>query len=290
MKKFVYLILSAMLFNVVALYAQDDVYFVPKKKKAKVEVVEENWTANRSDIMDVDAYNRRNTSKQNDVSSDDNDDTSAYEEGTYTSRIIRFHAPGVTLISSPYYTDYVAVWSDPWYVYRPYGFYAGSWGFYWGWNSPYGWYDPWWSHGWYDPWHYHAWYPHHHYYPGYHPGYYPGAHPGKPSYAVNPRPKRSSTIRDRYRPSTMLNSKNEYANRPANSARPSQNRNSVSTQRQQQNNSSRPSTSTSRPARERTFGTPSNSNRQNGSGFSTGRPSRSMNSGGGSSRGTGRRR
>lgn len=280
-----FLILGAFLLNISPCMAQDDIYFVPKKKKAKTETADDNWAEKRTSQMDVDTYNRRNRTKLTESYEDDAEYDDIEASGTYTTRIVRFHAPGVTYISSPYYTDYIDIWVNPFYAYSPWSFHYGYHYDPWGWNCYYGWGDPWFHYGWYDPWFHHGW--HHHFHHHHYPVYYPGFHPGGPSYAVNPRPKRPAAIRDRYRPSTAISSNRDNSIRPSQNMRPSQNRNNVSTQKRPQSNSSRPSTTQSRPARERNFGTPSNSRIERNA--TPSRPSRSVNTGG-SNRSMGRRR
>lgn len=177
--------------------AQDDVYFVSSKKKAKTQktpgksvvlpltestsighstvtpltadtvFVTEDWTTERkTGLRDVDEYNRRGkktveTETADTLSPYELGYADGYEDGTYTSRIVRFYAPRPGIyVSSPYYWDYYDYAYDPWY----YGY--GNWalGFYWdgwwGWGSWYGW-RPYYTWGWYDP----FWCaPHHHHY------------------------------------------------------------------------------------------------------------------------------
>lgn len=187
------LLLVLMMGCVVSTYAQDDVYFVPKKsqEKAKVTTVtpssdystyetlpatgnvdaydsDDDWYVGRNQRKDVDSYNRRgnyNGSNETVV-----EDDVAIEDGQYTTRIIRFHSPSTIVVLSPYYWDmYDAFWYDPWYswTWRPYS----SWAWRTGWYS--GWYVGWHG-GWYDPWYGYAWnrwyYPHYnHWYGGFRP-------------------------------------------------------------------------------------------------------------------------
>ena len=194
----------------VALLAQiNDIYFVPTKKSAKsveqtqtteedvVQNVEENSSS--SYFMDEDEYNRRYTSSLNRVSADEeyeyeespteysNDSesvTRSYtisdnEDYKYSTRLVRFHSPGSTLLRSPWYWDvvysgginnwtiyddgiYWDIYTDDWYYYSP----SWSWGYY----SPYyrGWYNSWgyWNNHWYYGYNHcwgHHW--HNHYYP-----------------------------------------------------------------------------------------------------------------------------
>ncbi|MGM9694834.1 MAG: hypothetical protein ACI3YC_07480 [Alloprevotella sp.] len=129
--------------------------------------VTEDWTTPyKKGMRDVDEYNRRGkksvaTETADTLSPYEQGYAEGYEDGLYTSRIVRFYAPrpGV-YVSSPFYWDYYDYAYDPWY----YGY--GSWAFgyhwdgWWGWGSWYG-YRPYYSWGWYDP----FWCPpyHHHY-------------------------------------------------------------------------------------------------------------------------------
>lgn len=149
-------------------YAQDDMYFMPKKTEKVVKEVApvEPYYENR---MDVDDYNRRgffgnqgyalsSDTTANDVinfSTSDSLDAAGYagvgdeyDEGynpeddyVYSRRMSRFD-------------DFY--WYDPWYYgwYGPYWYGSPYWYAYSGWYSP--WYDPWY-YGWYRPWGY-GWY------------------------------------------------------------------------------------------------------------------------------------
>lgn len=149
-------------------YAQDDMYFMPKKTEKVVKEVApvEPYYENR---MDVDDYNRRgffgnqgyalsSDTTANDVinfSTSDSLDAAGYagvgdeyDEGynpeddyVYSRRMSRFD-------------DFY--WYDPWYYgwYGPYWYGSPYWYAYSGWYSP--WCDPWY-YGWYRPWGY-GWY------------------------------------------------------------------------------------------------------------------------------------
>ena len=161
----------------------DDIYFVPsgdskemkqsKQRTAEPEYVSEdeyaysNWAENRSfHGRDVDEYNRRGGEKQQDANNDTyNEESPSVQEVSCTERIVRFHSPTVgVIVSSPYYSDYVDIWLDPWYYdpwYGGFGFYGyygwNSWRYHYYWNNPWYWHDPWYNpwgpcYGWYDPW------------------------------------------------------------------------------------------------------------------------------------------
>ena len=152
-------------------YAQDDVYFVPSRKAATTATTQQpttmrssyeniatdgsmdydNWYEGRTDLRDVDAYNRRTVPTDYDTIDDSYVPDEYYMndepvDGLYTSRIVRFHSPRGVIVASPYYWDYYdTYYYDPW----------------WGWRSS--WYSPWysgWYGGWYSPWYSWSWYGH----------------------------------------------------------------------------------------------------------------------------------
>ena len=174
MKKSV-LLLSLLFVMTAGAYAQDDVYFVPKKSQKKTSATEQvtysnnssydvitpdgtyaydeddDWYVGRNRNKDVDSYNRQGDTSDAQVSSVDNYDDVA--DGQYTERIIRFHSPTTLVVLSPYYWDYYdALWYDPWYswTWRPYR----SWSWYNGWYG--GWYGGWYN-TWYSPSYYWGW-------------------------------------------------------------------------------------------------------------------------------------
>lgn len=186
--------------------AQDDLYFVPKKKST-VKVVDSSEKQKPDDTgymgstRSIDEYNRRQRSSYQIVDGDstmsDVIDFSA-EKGVYpdfvsedfelTKKMSRFDDYHLA-DNAAFWAGYQAGldtwgWHSPWY-YNRYGWYGG---WYDPWYSPYyysgwryGWYDPWYSpwyygyagyYGWYDPWYYGylGWgYPH--YWGGYYPGF-----------------------------------------------------------------------------------------------------------------------
>lgn len=209
-----------------AAMAQDDVYFVPTKKAIQQErevnlgyshsrVYEvpaesfehDTWADGRSNGQrGVDEYNRRGASRYG-------KDTlrrsrSRYEDDapyTVTSRIVRFRAPGVTIVTSPYYYDYYDFvsydpWIDDWawggwrtsfapFYYNRWGGWYSPWSFsysYWGSPWRYGWYDSFWDYGWSNP-YYYGW--NGPYYGGWHSPYYYDS----PRWYSNPRPAHSIT-------------------------------------------------------------------------------------------------
>lgn len=224
---------------VVALQAQDDVYFVPSEEteKAAEEPAFEstysnvfatgtdNWAEGRGNNgWDVDRYNRRGAwadTAATDTTALYDGDEADDAGGSCTARLVRFHAPTVgVVVSSPYYYDYfdVLCWYDPWF----YDTYFG-WGWYgWGWR-PYawgawwgGWYDPWWGPwgpgwAWGPGW---GWWPPHHWHPAPPPGALRGPHGGfvhyagrnqavtRPSTRYGGRTGTGTAGLNRYRPST----------------------------------------------------------------------------------------
>lgn len=199
MKRFmtVFAVLSLL---AVSASAQDDVYFVPKKKKATPVTVPttpvsqsgvatttgaaasdptawetDDWYVGRAADVDVDAYNRRYDAADTALV-----DTTAqyapyyYEEPEYepapTELLVRFHG----YYDPWYYSDlawtygYGMPWDwyyDPWY-YGAWG--RHGWHYAYGWASPYYgyWGSPWYSYhpygwGWHYGWNNYGW--HHHY-------------------------------------------------------------------------------------------------------------------------------
>ena len=165
MKKFfmISILMGAMPLSMVA---QDDLYFVPKKKSAEVvkvytpvnnrmesqyEVIQNDST---NDIIDFDG--------QKGIYPD-----SLTEDFALTKKMQRFEDYDLSdnaAFWAGYHLgrdtwDWGWTWHSPWY-YRTYGWYGG-------------WYDPWyytsWRYGWYDPW-YDPWY--YGYYGWYDPWYY----------------------------------------------------------------------------------------------------------------------
>ncbi|MCE2615957.1 hypothetical protein [Phocaeicola oris] len=224
MKKIVLTSLLMMSLPILAIAqdVNDDLYFIPKKNtetKSAVKTTEVTKTeshrpttnsisnvynnsganSNRTVIndrngytRDVDEYNRRYTSRDNNFSMDN--DTLYIEEKPvgergewvngfegsqsdydYAMRIVRFHHPRFAVpISSPLYWDMIYMLpSWEWNVYVD-DFYAYAFPTYtnrlwwdwrynygWGWGSPWyysSWYSTPWHYGWYDPWYYGGWY------------------------------------------------------------------------------------------------------------------------------------
>lgn len=241
MKKIVFLSLIALClpWTLLAQSIDDDLYYVPSKEKKEVKqdtnvpvrkevVIKSNapttvYTSpgnttivvknRKGNARDVDEYNRRYTSKENDFTMDNDtlyvkekevpDPDGEWVDGfdgsqddyEYAMRIIRFRNPRYAVsISSPFYWDIVyGLNSWDWNVYDD-GLYAyafptfsnrlwwdwryNSYGWggypYYGYNYGWGGYYGGWSIGW-GGW-YGGWSPgyHHHYYSGWDPGYYSG--------------------------------------------------------------------------------------------------------------------
>ena len=195
-----------------SMVAQDDLYFVPKKK-SEVKVTDKYGMprdtyysgSNRS----VDEYNRRGSSYEvidNDTTANDIIDFSGVQ-GVYpdsvlsedyklTKKMQRFEDYDIS-DNAAFWAGYEKgrhdwgwSWHSPWY-YRNFALYGGYWYDPWyydtwgGWYSPYyygslySWYDPWYFsyYGWGLPWYYH-------YYGGY-PYYYYGGGGGGRHYAWN---------------------------------------------------------------------------------------------------------
>ena len=196
----------------------DDLYFIPKKKAEKKEEVKQEvkvvvpqkqntttvYAAPGSTVVvkdvkgkvrDVDEYNRRYTSRDNNFSMENdtlyieekplnergewvNGFEGSQDDYEYAMRIVRFRNPRYAIpVSSPLYWDVVyGLPSWDWNVYDD-GLYAYVFPTYtnrlwwdWRWNYPYGasWGFSW---GWSSPWYYNSWY-----YPGYWGGGYWGGY------------------------------------------------------------------------------------------------------------------
>ena len=105
MNKWIFTLITLIVSSTLYSFAQDDIYFVPSKKKVtkqELPVYEsteyDSWAENREGVMDVDSYNRRGgaTARQQTYDYDAVDDSESL-----TNRIVRFHAPGITVVSSP---------------------------------------------------------------------------------------------------------------------------------------------------------------------------------------------
>lgn len=174
MKKMFLLTAMAVFCFVTHVKAQDDdVYFVPGKQTKQAETParavagrtaqtpERSWYEGRTCKRDVDDYNRRGGASVATADTDSLQDVPEESDGYYTSRLVRFHAPGLVVVASPYYWDYCYDygWYDPWYgwSWRPwYAGWYGPWYAGWGWG---GWYDPWYGPGW--GWGWGGWWPGH---------------------------------------------------------------------------------------------------------------------------------
>lgn len=189
-KLFIFILLAS--FSMAGSAQDDDVYFVPSKKKSKTVKVEtdddpyaegvgrrigdfpdpfggEALGEERSfRLRDVDEYNRRpnaSAAQRTETVYADEEEWAVDDapDGDCTSRIVRFHSPRAGVyVSSPYYIDFYDIYYNPWYtptwaVGLGFGLAWSSWWWYdrWAW-SPYYCYDPWWGH------HYHGCYPPHH--------------------------------------------------------------------------------------------------------------------------------
>ena len=150
--------------------AQDDLYFVSKKKS--VESTTDKYGLPRDTYYSgsdrsVDEYNRRSShyelidTTKSDVI-DFNGEVGVYpdslggEDYKLTKKMSRFDEYDISR-NEAFWAGYNAgrydwAWSSPWY-YSRYGWYSS-------WYSPWYydvWYDPWYYRGWYDPW-YAGWY------------------------------------------------------------------------------------------------------------------------------------
>ncbi|MBQ6916210.1 MAG: hypothetical protein IJQ64_00190 [Prevotella sp.] len=169
-----------------AMMAQDDdLYFVPKKKKAQVEQVKEYAPAVAPQPKAKSSYEviDGDTTKLDVIDFTEGrgiypTDSLLQEDYTLTKQMMRFDDYDVS-DNAAFWAGYNAgrstwAWHSPWY-YSRYGY-----GWYDPWYSPWysswyysGWYSPWY-YSWYDPWYY-GWYsPYYHGYYGWHSPYYYG--------------------------------------------------------------------------------------------------------------------
>ena len=211
-KRLFWLVLAAMPFTC---FAQDDMYFVPKKK-SKTEKNVNTTSASRNNIKeyssedsavyytgplrDIDEYNRRGNSGRNvtimtetDTFTVDESRLVLDEEGNYVLAAENGRKAGRQ--NDGYYDDYYDDYLysarlsrfhgygypyytlyDPWYYDPYYSFYYDPWYY----GNYWGWYGGW--HGyysWYTPWYYDPWY--------YHPTYphHPTSGGGTPTRGMN---------------------------------------------------------------------------------------------------------
>ena len=284
----------------------DDLYFVPSKKSSKKTTPTEryetpsrenqvqdntqtydNWADGRGNgNWDVDAYNRRkpHTETADTVAIDSSEEAEDMASGDYTARLVRFHSPRAGIIvSSPYYSDIIDVWVDPWYYnswYSPWGWYDPwyySWhsaywyhGWGWGWSWSYYPYYSWsWGWGWCDPWYHH----HHHCHPtwgGVHTNYYAGnigprgglvGRYGRGGAYTTSRPSRDYTLASSRNTGVRGTTSRNNRTLGSSSYRPSRNFGQSST-------TTRGNVKGGSVSRDRTF-TPSNTTRFNNSGSTT---------------------
>lgn len=187
MRKFAFL--SVLIFTAsAASYAQDDLYFTPKKTdKTKAETtinIPEKTYYSGSD-RDVDEYNRRGLSSYYQVLGSDSlgNDTIVVPAGTDIARLISSGQASGYDDDDYAYSRRMSRFDDFYWYNSPwdYPFYGSYY-----WSSRWGWYDPWYT-GWYGPWHggwYNPWYA------GWYDPWYGGWHPHyhHPVWVVNNRP------------------------------------------------------------------------------------------------------
>ena len=187
-----------------AMMAQDDdLYFVPKKKKAQVEqvkdyapVVAPQPKAKSSyEVIDGDTT-KLDVIDFAEVKGVYPSDTLETEDYALTKKMMRFDDYDVSS-NAAFWAGYNAgrstwlTWHSPWY-YSRYGLYEPWYNSYWYNYSPwyYSWYDPWY-YGWYDPYYsswgwpyygYHSWYSYYWHGGYYDPYYYGGGGGGKHHY------------------------------------------------------------------------------------------------------------
>ena len=302
----------------VAMMAQDDdLYFVPKKKKAQVEQVKDyapvvapqpkakssyeviDGDTTKLDVIDftegkgiypadtLEAEDYALTKKMMRFDDYDVSDNAAFWAGYNAGRSQwAWHSPW-------YYSRYGYGWYDPWYS----PWYNYSW--YGGYYSPwyYSWYDPWY-YGWYDP--YYAWgwpyYGHYGYYgyysPYYYPYYYGGGGGGRSHYYGHTGNAGTIDVKGRYNPAHHRNTVTNNSARMGSLRERAGNMgggrvyNSGNTQRSGSGNFSGYRGNSSSSSRSNSnFGNSSNSSRSSNSSWSSGSSRSSSSSGGGFSGG-----
>lgn len=312
----------ALLTATVAWAQDDDMYFVPSKKKAKTEVrrevrqdveymVRPTVTANTATVTrDVDEYNRRGLSSQQyeyQMSGDTlciettpqtrqslSDYQDAYTEGYYdgmddmalSRRITRYRRPGLI-----WYDDlYWDTWYDPFFhtslYYNRWYYDVWGWNYGWSWHYPYWrWHNPYW--GWNTP----------HYGGGaWHPGHYPGGKPGKPAGSgiairnghVRPSTGRIGATASRNGRTSIERSSGRDYNNNRSTASSSRTQRGKSTSQGNASTSSRPQRSSVSTQNNSTT-THSTPSRSSSGSYGGGSVSRSTGGGGGGSRGGGSR-
>ena len=191
------LLLISMLIGAMPLSMQaqdDDLYFVPKKKKAQVEKVKEYAPVvapqpkakSSYEVIDGDTTKLDVIDFAEGKGVYPNDSVEA-EDYALTKQMVRFDDYDVSS-NAAFWAGYRAGastwgWHSPWY-YSRYGWYDPWYNSYWyNYNSPwfYSWYDPWY-YGWYDPyWSTWGW-PYYGYYSWYSPYWHGGYYPYYPYY------------------------------------------------------------------------------------------------------------
>lgn len=170
-----------------AIYAQDDMYFMPKasdvaQKKENKETVSPTYYSGSD--RDVDEYNRRGYVGDGGMASNDSTASDVFymqSDETYLDSMAGVEGSDYAIDADDYeycrrlsrfddYYLYGAPWRDPYYGF--YGYYSPYWYSAWFAASPYyyDWYFAPYYYGWYYPW---GW--HHHYHPAW----------GAPHYAYN---------------------------------------------------------------------------------------------------------
>ncbi len=165
MKKLVYLLMLVVVCVPISLYAQDDMYFVPKKSdKGAVGTTKKVGGDTLSKVkpldMSVDEYNRRHMQSSYNILGADSlgNDIIEFEagDGKYPEiDTIKVYQPPLD-DDDFYYSAQMGLFDGYYGWYNPYfyGYMGGRWGYYY--DMWYPWYHPW-AYGLYDPW-YNGWY------------------------------------------------------------------------------------------------------------------------------------
>lgn len=176
------LIILSLLFWPLLSMAQDDMYFVPSKKKAKAaeETVDLTPRAEAAKPAAVvvyndshrseDEYNRRyvgdggyvaDSLRADSIAAYEDYEDDPEEDFRYSRRLVRFHSPRLYAIASPYYWDLYYAYGAWDYLYDPYDpwYWHYGWGYGWSWGPWDCWYGGIWGYTYPHHWAYWGWGP-----------------------------------------------------------------------------------------------------------------------------------
>lgn len=176
------LIILSLLFWPLLSMAQDDMYFVPSKKKVKAaeETVDLTPRAEAAKPAAVvvyndshrseDEYNRRyvgdggyvaDSLRADSIAAYEDYEDDPEEDFRYSRRLVRFHSPRLYAIASPYYWDLYYAYGAWDYLYDPYDpwYWHYGWGYGWSWGPWDCWYGGIWGYTYPHHWAYWGWGP-----------------------------------------------------------------------------------------------------------------------------------